>query len=218
MLRPVLLPLLLLALNGPSAAQGLKLQREAETPLRARVHLLSGDEYGQGTRLLGAQLLGDYFLGSRGLRVSGGLMLGPESLPMSDVQQRIDELVKGHRVVLFMKGTAQFPMCGFSGRAIQVLKACGVTDDLTTFNVLEDEDVRQGIKDYANWPTIPQLYVNGEFVGGSDIMMEMYQSGRVAAAAGQGLIRRRGWWSSASPAPVAPLRRAAAAAAPARWV
>jgi hypothetical protein len=80
MLRPVLLALLLLALNGPSAAQGLKLQREAETPLRARVHLLSGDEYGQGTRLLGAQLLGDYFLGSRGLRVSGGLMLGPDSL------------------------------------------------------------------------------------------------------------------------------------------
>ncbi len=80
MLRPVLLPLLLLALNGPSAAQGLKLQPEAETPLRARVHLLSGDEFGQGTRLLGAQLLGDYFLGSRGLRVSGGLMLGPESL------------------------------------------------------------------------------------------------------------------------------------------
>ena len=94
---------------------------------------------------------------------------------MSDVQQRIDDLVKGNRVVLFMKGTAQFPMCGFSGRAIQILKACGV-DDLKTVNVLEDEDIRQGIKDYANWPTIPQLYVNGEFVGGSDIMMEMYQA------------------------------------------
>ena len=97
---------------------------------------------------------------------------------MSDVQQRIDQMVKGHRVVLFMKGTAQFPMCGFSGRAIQVLKACGV-NDLETFNVLEDEDVRQGIKDYANWPTIPQLYVKGEFVGGSDILMEMYQSGEL---------------------------------------
>jgi monothiol glutaredoxin len=97
---------------------------------------------------------------------------------MSEVQQRIDQLVKGHRVMLFMKGTAQFPMCGFSGRAVQVLKACGV-NDLNTFNVLEDEDVRQGIKDYANWPTIPQLYVNGEFVGGSDIMMEMYQSGEL---------------------------------------
>ena len=97
---------------------------------------------------------------------------------MSDVKQRIDELVKGHRVMLFMKGTAQFPMCGFSGRAVQVLKACGV-DQFDTFNVLEDEEVRQGIKDYANWPTIPQLYVDGEFVGGSDIMMEMYQSGEL---------------------------------------
>jgi monothiol glutaredoxin len=100
---------------------------------------------------------------------------------MSDVQQRIDDLVKNNRVVLFMKGTAQFPMCGFSGRAIQVLKACGV-NDLKTVNVLEDEDVRQGIKDYAQWPTIPQLYVNGEFVGGSDIMMEMYQSGELQQA------------------------------------
>ena len=97
---------------------------------------------------------------------------------MSDVQQQIDSLVKGHRVVLFMKGTAQFPMCGFSGRAIQVLKACGVSD-LKTVNVLEDEGVRQGIKEYANWPTIPQLYIGGEFVGGSDIMMEMYQSGEL---------------------------------------
>ena len=97
---------------------------------------------------------------------------------MSDVQQRIDEIVKGHKVVLFMKGTAQFPQCGFSGRAVQVLKACGV-NDLTTVNVLEDEGIRQGIKDYANWPTIPQLYVNGEFVGGSDIMMEMYQAGEL---------------------------------------
>ncbi len=97
---------------------------------------------------------------------------------MSDVQQRIDQIVKGHKVVLFMKGTAQFPMCGFSGRAVQVLKACGV-NDLTTVNVLEDEGIRQGIKDYANWPTIPQLYVNGEFIGGSDIMMEMYQAGEL---------------------------------------
>ena len=97
---------------------------------------------------------------------------------MSDVQQRIDELVKGNRVMLFMKGNAQFPMCGFSGRAIQIMKACGVAQ-LKTFNVLEDEEVRQGIKDYAQWPTIPQLYVNGEFVGGSDIMMEMYESGEL---------------------------------------
>ena len=95
-----------------------------------------------------------------------------------DVQEKIDSLVKNNRVMLFMKGTAQFPQCGFSGRAVQVIKACGV-DDLKTFNVLEDEGVRQGIKDYAQWPTIPQLYVGGEFVGGSDIMMEMYQSGEL---------------------------------------
>jgi monothiol glutaredoxin len=97
---------------------------------------------------------------------------------MSDTQQRIDEIVKGHPVVLFMKGTAQFPMCGFSGRAIQILKASGA-QDLVTVNVLEDEAIRQGIKEYANWPTIPQLYVKGEFVGGSDIMMEMYESGEL---------------------------------------
>ena len=102
---------------------------------------------------------------------------------MSNVQDRIDSIVKGNRVVLFMKGTSQFPMCGFSGRAIQILKACGVTD-LTTVNVLEDEDIRQGIKEYANWPTIPQLYVAGEFVGGSDIMMEMYQAGELQQALG----------------------------------
>jgi len=97
---------------------------------------------------------------------------------MNETQQRIDSIVKGGRVVLFMKGTAQFPQCGFSGKAIQVLKACGVTE-LKTVNVLEDNEIRQGIKDYANWPTIPQLYVDGEFVGGSDIMMEMYQSGEL---------------------------------------
>ncbi|MFM7704028.1 MAG: Grx4 family monothiol glutaredoxin [Rubrivivax sp.] len=97
---------------------------------------------------------------------------------MSNIEQEIDQLVKGHPVVLFMKGTAQFPMCGFSGRAVQILKACGV-QDLKTVNVLEDDDVRQGIKDYSQWPTIPQLYVHGEFVGGSDIMTEMYQSGEL---------------------------------------
>ena len=102
---------------------------------------------------------------------------------MSNVQQRIDEIVKSHRVVLFMKGTAQFPMCGFSGRAVQILKACGAKD-VTTVNVLEDDEVRQGIKNYANWPTIPQLYVNGEFVGGSDIMMEMHQSGELQQVLG----------------------------------
>jgi len=103
---------------------------------------------------------------------------------MSDVQKRIDDLVKSNKVMLFMKGNAQFPMCGFSGRAIQVLKACGV-NDFKTFNVLEDEEVRQGIKDYAQWPTIPQLYIDGEFVGGSDIMMEMYQSGELKQVLGK---------------------------------
>lgn len=100
---------------------------------------------------------------------------------MNDIHQRIDDIVKSQRVVLFMKGTSQFPMCGFSGRAIQILKACGVSD-LKTVNVLEDEQIRQGIKGYANWPTIPQLYVNGEFVGGSDIMTEMYQAGELQQA------------------------------------
>ncbi|MGE5337622.1 MAG: Grx4 family monothiol glutaredoxin [Gemmatimonadota bacterium] len=95
-----------------------------------------------------------------------------------DAKQFIQKTVNENPVVLFMKGTAQFPQCGFSGRAIQVLKACGVKN-LTTVNVLEDQDVREGVKAYANWPTIPQLYVKGEFVGGSDIMMEMYQSGEL---------------------------------------
>jgi len=99
---------------------------------------------------------------------------------MTDTQQRINDLVQSKDIVLFMKGTASFPMCGFSGRAIQILKACGVDPQhLTTVNVLEDEAIRQGIKEYSNWPTIPQLYVKGEFVGGSDIMMEMYESGEL---------------------------------------
>jgi monothiol glutaredoxin len=99
---------------------------------------------------------------------------------MSDTQQRIHALVNSNDILLFMKGNASFPMCGFSGRAIQILKACGVdTKTLTTVNVLEDEEIRQGIKEYSNWPTIPQLYVKGEFIGGSDIMMEMYESGEL---------------------------------------
>ncbi len=102
---------------------------------------------------------------------------------MSDTQQRIDRIVKSSDVVLFMKGTAQFPMCGFSGRAIQILKACGVSRP-ETVNVLEDEAIRQGIKEYSNWPTIPQLYVKGEFIGGSDIMMEMYESGELQQVLG----------------------------------
>jgi monothiol glutaredoxin len=95
-----------------------------------------------------------------------------------DIQQRIKSEVTGHPVVLFMKGTPQFPQCGFSALAVQVLNACGV-EKLHTVNVLADAEIREGIKEYANWPTIPQLYVNGEFVGGSDIMREMYQSGEL---------------------------------------
>ncbi|MFN4004974.1 MAG: Grx4 family monothiol glutaredoxin [Hylemonella sp.] len=99
---------------------------------------------------------------------------------MNDTQQRIDELVKNNDILLFMKGTASFPMCGFSGRAVQILKACGVDPKrIRTVNVLEDDAIRQGIKEYSNWPTIPQLYVKGEFIGGSDIMMEMYESGEL---------------------------------------
>jgi len=95
-----------------------------------------------------------------------------------DVQAQIKQIVESNPVVLFMKGSAQFPQCGFSGRAIQILQACGVTNPYTV-NVLQDESIRQGIKEYANWPTIPQLYIKGEFIGGSDIMTEMYQSGEL---------------------------------------
>jgi len=95
-----------------------------------------------------------------------------------EAKEFIAKTVTENPVVLFMKGTAQFPQCGFSGRSVQILKACGVTN-LVTVNVLDDDDVRQGIKDYSNWPTIPQLYINGEFVGGADIMYEMYQSGEL---------------------------------------
>ncbi|OZI31831.1 monothiol glutaredoxin, Grx4 family [Bordetella genomosp. 10] len=97
---------------------------------------------------------------------------------MSDVQEFLRETVTQHPVVLFMKGTAQFPQCGFSGRAIQLLKGCGVKK-LVTVNVLEDDEVRQGIKTFSNWPTIPQLYIGGEFVGGSDIMSELSESGEL---------------------------------------
>jgi len=104
---------------------------------------------------------------------------------MSDTQQRIAQLVQNSDVLLFMKGNASFPQCGFSGRAIQILKACGVDPkSVTTVNVLEDDGIRQGIKEYSNWPTVPQLYVRGEFVGGSDIMMEMYQSGELQQVLG----------------------------------
>jgi monothiol glutaredoxin len=96
---------------------------------------------------------------------------------MTETNQRIDELVKANDVVLFMKGTVLFPQCGFSSRAVAILDHLGVPFE--TVDVLQDQEIRTGIKDYSDWPTIPQLYVKGEFVGGSDIMMEMFESGEL---------------------------------------
>lgn len=95
-----------------------------------------------------------------------------------DTKELIKQQVTSNPVVLYMKGTPQFPQCGFSARAVQILKACGI-ENLCTVNVLENAEIRQGVKEFANWPTIPQLYINGEFVGGSDIMAEMYQNGEL---------------------------------------
>ena len=94
---------------------------------------------------------------------------------MSDIQATIRETVEQNRVVLFMKGTKNFPQCGFSARAVDILKQCGA--EFKDVNVLADPAIRQGIKDYSNWPTVPQVYIGGKFVGGSDILMEMFQSG-----------------------------------------
>lgn len=102
---------------------------------------------------------------------------------MSDVQQSIRETVESNRVVLFMKGTKIFPQCGFSARAVEILKSCGV--EFKDVNVLPDPAIRQGIKEYSQWPTIPQVYVDGKFVGGSDILMEMYQSGELQKLLGE---------------------------------
>jgi monothiol glutaredoxin len=96
---------------------------------------------------------------------------------MTDARKKIEKLINDNPVVLFMKGTPQFPQCGFSGRVIQILDHVGAP--VVGVNVLEDADIRQGIKDYANWPTIPQLYIKGEFVGGADIATEMFQSGEL---------------------------------------
>ena len=97
---------------------------------------------------------------------------------MSDTTTRIAEIVNGHDVVLFRKGTPLFPQCGFSSRAIAILDHLGV--EYTSVDVLQDMEIRQGIKSFSDWPTIPQLYVKGEFVGGSDIMMEMYEAGELS--------------------------------------
>lgn len=108
---------------------------------------------------------------------------------MTDANQVIDTEVKSNDVVLFMKGTPTFPQCGFSGQVVQILDYLGVT--YTGVNVLESDDLRQGIKAYANWPTIPQLYVKGEFVGGADIIREMFQAGEL-----KGLMEEKGVASS----------------------
>ena len=100
------------------------------------------------------------------------------------VQETIKQQVEGHSVVLYMKGSPQQPMCGFSATASQLLKMCGA-QEVFTVDVLQDQEIREGIKQYANWPTIPQLYVNGEFVGGCDIMREMYQSGELQKLIGE---------------------------------
>ncbi len=94
-----------------------------------------------------------------------------------DANQRIKDVVEGNRVMLFMKGNRDFPQCGFSGRAVQILQA--LDTEFETADVLADDEIRQGVKDYSSWPTVPQLYIGGEFVGGSDIMMEMYENGEL---------------------------------------
>jgi monothiol glutaredoxin len=94
------------------------------------------------------------------------------------IQDVIKEQVTKHRVVLYMKGTPDFPQCGFSANVVGILRACGVSEFFSV-NVLENPEIRQGIKEYASWPTIPQLYVGGEFIGGSDILTEMYQTGEL---------------------------------------
>ncbi|MEQ1723209.1 MAG: Grx4 family monothiol glutaredoxin [Pseudobdellovibrio sp.] len=96
---------------------------------------------------------------------------------MSETKAKIETLLSENKIVLFMKGTQQFPMCGFSARATAILQDIGV--EFKDVNVMEDEEIRQGIKEYGNWPTIPQLYINKKLVGGSDIMMEMYQAGEL---------------------------------------
>lgn len=98
----------------------------------------------------------------------------------------IQKTISDYPIVLFMKGTAQFPQCGFSGKAIQLLKACGATQ-VATVNVLEDDAIRQGIKDFSQWPTIPQLYIKGEFIGGSDIMNELFESGELQTLVSQAI-------------------------------
>src|SRR3954465_13093047 len=129
---------------------------------------------------------------------------------MTDAHARIDSEVKSNDVVLFMKGTPQFPMCGFSGQVVQILNYLGVP--YKGVNVLEDETIRQGIKAYSNWPTIPQLYVKGEFVGGCDIAREMFQSGELAQ-----FLAEKGVAAKQTASPQAVSDRACAGAGRLRW-
>jgi monothiol glutaredoxin len=99
------------------------------------------------------------------------------------IQEKIKQQIAENNIILYMKGNSELPMCGFSARAINILKSCGV--NFTTIDVLQDDNIRQGIKVYSNWPTIPQLYINGEFIGGSDIMNEMYESGELQEVIGK---------------------------------
>ena len=94
-----------------------------------------------------------------------------------EIKERIDTLLKGNKILVFMKGTKLMPQCGFSNNVVQILNTLGVSYE--TINILEDQEIRQGIKEYSNWPTIPQVYVNGEFIGGSDVMIELYQNGEL---------------------------------------
>jgi len=119
------------------------------------------------------------------VRQADGFSRCPARKAMMSIDQFIDRAVKGNEVVLFMKGTPQFPMCGFSGQVVQILDNLGVA--YKGLNVLENDELRQRIKTYSNWPTIPQLYVKGEFVGGCDIIREMFQSGEL-----QSLLKHKG--------------------------
>lgn len=116
--------------------------------------------------------------------IRNGHSLNHLGVSRMDAMEKIKQQVSGNTIVLYIKGTPDAPMCGFSAAAVQILDACGV-ENVATVDVLADQDVRQGIKEYSNWPTIPQLYVNGEFVGGSDIMREMYQSGELQKLLGK---------------------------------
>jgi monothiol glutaredoxin len=126
-----------------------------------------------------------YIYGQAGERVGAGFRAAPIRKTAMSIEQFIENEVKANDVILFMKGTPQFPMCGFSGQVVQILDYLGVP--YKGLNVLENDDLRNGIKSYSNWPTIPQLYVKGEFVGGCDIIREMFQAGEL-----QSLLKERG--------------------------